>query len=73
MITKELIDRINELSRKQREFGLTDEETAEQAVLRRSYLDGIKSQVRQQLDSAQIPAKSHAAGCSCGCHGEHRH
>ena len=72
MITKEMIDRINTLSRKQREFGLTEEEQAEQAVLRRHYLDNIKEQVRQQMDAAQVPHK-HAAGCSCGCHGEHRH
>ena len=73
MINRELIERINALSRKKREVGLTDEETAEQAVLRRSYLDGIKGQVRQQLDAAQASQKEHAANCTCGCHGTHRH
>lgn len=72
MIPKEMIDRINALSRKQHEFGLTEEEKAEQAVLRRQYLDNVKEQVRQQMDAAQVPHK-HAAGCSCGCHGAHRH
>ena len=72
MITKEMIDRINALARKQREFGLTEEEKAEQAVLRRHYLDNVKEQVRQQMDAAQVPPK-HATGCTCGCHGAHRH
>lgn len=73
MITKEMIDRINELSRKQRQASLTDEEKAEQATLRRSYLDNIKAQVRNQLEAAHIPEKKQHSHCSCGCNGEHRH
>ena len=72
MITKEMIDRINALSRKQREFGLTEEEKTEQAVLRRHYLDNVKDQLRQQMEAAQVPHK-HAAECTCGCQGGHRH
>lgn len=72
MITKELIARINELSQKQKQTGLSDSEKQEQTLLRRQYLDGIKAQVRGQLDAAIAPTKS-AGQCSCGCHGEHRH
>ena len=72
MITKELIARINELSQKQKQTGLSDSEKQEQTLLRRQYLDGIKAQVRGQLDAAITPAKS-VGQCSCGCHGEHRH
>ena len=34
------IERINELARKKKEAGLTEAELAEQAELRREYLDG---------------------------------
>lgn len=63
------IARINELARKQRESGLSEEEKAEQANLRRLYIDNIKDQVRQQLDAANHHA--HNTDCSCGCHKHH--
>ncbi|MHC1760673.1 MAG: DUF896 domain-containing protein [Negativicutes bacterium] len=72
MITKELIARINALSRKQRLCTLTEEEKSEQALLRRQYLENIKEQVRGQLESAHISEKYHSH-CDCGCHGRHRH
>lgn len=72
MVTKELIARINELSQKQKQTGLSDAEKQEQTLLRRQYLDGIKTQVRGQLDAAIAPKKP-AGQCSCGCHGDHRH
>ena len=49
MISKELIDRINELYKKQKTLGLTDEEKEEQQALRRQYLDAIKQQVMDQM------------------------
>ncbi len=49
MISKELIDRINELYKKQKTLGLTDEEKEEQQALRREYLDAIKKQVMDQM------------------------
>ena len=55
MITPELIARINELARKKRSEGLSDAETAEQAALRRDYLDSIREQVTQLLDSIKLP------------------
>ncbi|MDY5052118.1 MAG: DUF896 domain-containing protein, partial [Anaerovibrio sp.] len=42
MITKELINEINELSRKQRSVGLTPEEKERQAELRQAYLIGFR-------------------------------
>ena len=65
MITREMIERINELSRKQRSGNLTDEEKSEQALLRRQYIDNIKGQIRSQLD-ASAPAE-HGTEGSCGC------
>ena len=50
MITKELIARINELSRKKRSSGLSEDERIEQQNLREQYLAGIREQVRNMLD-----------------------
>lgn len=49
MITKEMIDRINELAAKNRSEGLTDDELAERDRLRREYLAAIRGQVRGHL------------------------
>ena len=54
MITPELLERINTLARKRRTQGLDEEETQEQARLRRIYLDSIKEQVRGMLDSIEF-------------------
>lgn len=51
---EEIIARINELSRKNKTVGLTEEEIAERAVLRKQYLDNFKRNFRQQLDSIEI-------------------
>lgn len=53
----ELVKRINELSKKSRETGLTPEEKEEQAALRRRYLDEIKGQVKAQLDNIEVVDK----------------
>ena len=54
MITKELINEINELSRKQRSVGLTDEEKQRQADLREAYLAGFRENMRNVLDRIEI-------------------
>ncbi|WP_418870664.1 DUF896 domain-containing protein [Selenomonas bovis] len=54
MITKELIARINELSRKQRTTGLTAAEKEEQARLRAAYLADIRAQLKGMLDRVEI-------------------
>ncbi len=49
------IDRINELAKKSRtDEGLTEEEKAEQAVLRREYIDSFKASLVGQLDNTYI-------------------
>lgn len=53
-MTEEKIKRINELAKKKKEQGLTEEEAAEQAVLRREYIDGFKRSLEGQLDNTYI-------------------
>lgn len=48
------IDRINELARKQKSEGLTEEELAEQKTLRREYIDSFKASLVSQLNSIYI-------------------
>lgn len=45
------IDRINELGRKAKTVGLTEEETAERAVLRREYIDSVVGNLKGHLDN----------------------
>lgn len=55
MVTKEQIDRINELARKAKTpEGLTQEETAERQVLRRLYIDSFKQSLVGQLENTYI-------------------
>ena len=54
MVTKEQIERINALARKQREVGLTEEEKAEQARLRAEYVAAFRGSLKAQLDSTVI-------------------
>lgn len=51
---KKKIDRINELAKKAKTVGLTDEEIAERDVLRKEYLAAIRENFRQTLDSIEI-------------------
>ncbi|MBQ1866700.1 DUF896 domain-containing protein [Selenomonas sp.] len=54
MITKELIARINALSRKQRSTGLTPAEKQEQKKLRQAYLADIRGQLKGMLDNIEF-------------------
>lgn len=55
MITDEKVARINELARKSRSpQGLTEEEKAEQAVLRREYVEAVKQSLQGQLDHTTV-------------------
>ncbi|MBP3319195.1 MAG: DUF896 domain-containing protein [Ruminiclostridium sp.] len=50
-MTKESIDRINELARKSKTVGLTEEEKAEQAALRKEYLADIRKSLEATLSN----------------------
>ncbi len=49
-----LIARINELAHKKKAEGLTAEEQAEQKVLYKEYLAGIRGQLKAQLDNIEV-------------------
>lgn len=53
-MTEEKINRINELARKKKSVGLTEEELKEQAILRREYIDGFKASLVSQLENTYI-------------------
>ena len=54
MSMDEVIARINELARKAKAEGLTEEEKAEQAVLRREYIDSVKASLIGHLDNTYV-------------------
>ena len=54
MITKELLNEINALARKQRSTGLTDEEKIRQNQLRKKYLAGFRENMKNILDRIEI-------------------
>lgn len=51
---EERIARINELYHKSKSIGLSEEEKAEQALLRREYLDSVRRNLKSQLDNIVI-------------------
>lgn len=53
-MTKGKIARINALAQKSRSQGLTEQEKAEQAALRREYIDAMKRSLKAQLDSTVL-------------------
>ncbi|MDE5569097.1 MAG: DUF896 domain-containing protein [Ruminococcus sp.] len=53
-MTQEKIDRINELARKSKSVGLTDEEKAEQTALRNEYRQSVVGNLAVQLDNTYI-------------------
>ena len=54
---QEQIDRINTLYHKSQSVGLTEEEKAEQAALRREYIESIRNTLRGHLNSISIVEK----------------
>jgi len=54
VITKELIERLNFLARKQKTDGLSEEEKSEQQKLRCLYIDCIKGRVKDTLDRVKF-------------------
>ena len=56
-MTEEKIERINELARKSKTEGLTEEEKVEQQALRRQFIDDFKRNLRGQLDNISVKDK----------------
>lgn len=54
MNINEVIARINELAKKAKTEGLTDEELVERDKLRRIYIDNVKASLTGQLDNTYI-------------------
>ena len=50
----DILKRINELAKKKREVGLTEDEQREQKELYKEYLGGIRSQFQATLDNVSI-------------------
>lgn len=51
------IDRINTLYHKSQSTGLTEEEKQEQAVLRKEYIESIRTNMRANLNNISIQEK----------------
>jgi uncharacterized protein YnzC (UPF0291/DUF896 family) len=51
---EKIIERINELARKNKSEGLSDQEMVEREELRKQYLTVFKGNFRQQLDKIEI-------------------
>lgn len=54
MLSKEKMDRINELAKKSKVESLSEAEKAEQKELRDEYLVKFRASFRQQLDNIEI-------------------
>ena len=54
MITDDKVARINALAKKAREQGLSEEEKAEQAALRREYVDAVKASLEGHLHNTTV-------------------
>ena len=55
MITQEMIDRINEFARRVKAGEqLTEEELLERALLRQTYIDAFKENLRAQLEQIEF-------------------
>ncbi len=54
MLSKEKIDRINELSRKSKEEKLTSIELEEQAKLRKEYIKSFRKSFKSRLDNITV-------------------
>lgn len=50
-MTEERIQRLNELARKNKAEGLTEEELSERAILREEYLESFRASLTAHLDT----------------------
>ena len=54
MFDQKKLDRINELAKKNKEAGLTEEEKKEREVLRKEYLANFREHFRSRLDNVKV-------------------
>lgn len=54
MLSKDKINRINELSKKAKSTGLTVEEAKERTKLRQEYLASFRSSMRKTIENVQV-------------------
>ena len=54
----DVIKRINELYKKSKEEGLDNAEKEEQQILRRRYIDSVKSNFRAQLETVELKKRN---------------
>lgn len=54
----DVIKRINELYKKSKEEGLNSTEKEEQQILRRRYIDSVKSNFRAQLETVELKKRN---------------
>lgn len=54
MLSKEKINRINELSRKSKTTGLSTEEAKERTQLRKEYLSSFRSSMRETIENVKV-------------------
>ncbi|CQR47602.1 hypothetical protein BN1058_01929 [Paraliobacillus sp. PM-2] len=54
MLSKDKINRINELANKSKELGLTDEEKKEQQELRQAYLKNVRKSFKNQFKGMKV-------------------
>ena len=54
MMVNNKIDRINTLAHKAKSVGLTEEEKAEQAELRKEYIAAVRKNLRAQLNNIDV-------------------
>ena len=53
-MNEEKIARINELARKSKAEGLTEEEKQEQAILRQEFIASVRNNLKAQLDNIDV-------------------
>ncbi|MFU2163621.1 DUF896 family protein [Streptococcus pluranimalium] len=79
-MNQEKINRINELAKKKKTVGLTDQEKQEQEKLRREYIDGYRQSLRHHIEGIKLvdedgndvtPEKLRQIQREKGLHGRH--
>lgn len=54
MLSEDKLRRINELSKKKKEHGLTEAELKEQSILREEYLENLRKGFRNHIEGLKI-------------------